>query len=135
MRRTTILTLALAASALLGAYDPGPIRVTRVDPLAVEDDDFARHRDPAEWAGLQAEEIDFIEERASWHLFRITRPGHERGPLWFVPHDNENAGFEAAFVALKRYGGTLIAVDSDGKRRNSSVATTSTSTPSVPGRL
>lgn len=115
--------LALVAALLLpGAYDPGPITVTRLDPLTVDDDDFARHRDPADWVGLTAEEISFDEERASWHLYRIINARRVNGPLWFVPHDNENAGFEAGLVALRRYGGTMIAVDSNGKRRNSAVA-------------
>ena len=112
----------LAVPLLLGAYNPGPITVAHVDPLTVDDDDFARHRDPADWTGLKTEEISFDEERAIWHLFRITKPGHRNGPLWFVPHDNENAGFEAGLAALRRYGGTMIVVDSDGKRRNSAVA-------------
>ena len=115
--------LALATLPLIvGAYDPGPIVVATVDPLSVDDDDFARHRDPADWTGLKVEDIAFDEERARWHLFRITKPGHADGPLWFVPHDNENAGFEAGLIAVRRYGGTMIAVDSDGKRRNSEVA-------------
>ncbi|MDE0877637.1 MAG: hypothetical protein OSB00_03075 [Sphingomonas bacterium] len=114
---------ALAALPLIAsAYDPGPIIATTVDPLTIDDDDFARHRDPADWAGLTVEDIVFDEERASWHLFRITRPDKPDGPLWFVPHDNENAGFEAGRIALRRHGGTMIAVDSDGRRRNSQVA-------------
>ena len=113
---------AVAAPLLMSAYDPGPVSVVSVDPLTIDDDDFARHRDPAEWVGLKAEEIAFQEERASWHLYRITRSGQPDGPLWFVPHDNENAGFEAGLIALHRYGGTMIVVDSDGKRRNSAVA-------------
>ncbi|TPG12706.1 hypothetical protein [Sphingomonas oligophenolica] len=112
----------LAAPLLLSAYNPGPIVVTRVDPLTVDDDDFARHRDPADWTGLSVDDIAFDEERARWHLFRITKPGHRNGPLWFVPHDNENAGFEAGLVALRRYGGTMIVVDSDARRRNAAVA-------------
>jgi hypothetical protein len=117
----------LIAPVLLAAYDPGPIVVTRVDPLTVQDDDFDRHRDPATWRGLTVDRIDFSEERATWRLYRIADRSRPSGPLWFVPHDDENAGFEAAMVGLRKYGGTLIAVDSsaggqpDGIRRNRSV--------------
>ena len=38
-----------------------------------------------------------------------------------MPHDNENAGFEAAFAALRKYGGTIVAVDSGGVRMNRTV--------------
>lgn len=124
MRR--LAAILLAAPLLLGVYDP--VAVTRVDPLTVQDDDFARHRDPSQWRGLKVTSIAFTEERATWRLWRIEDPRRPRGPLWFVPHDDENAGFEAALVAIRKYGGTIIAVDSglmpehDGTRRNRAVA-------------
>lgn len=93
-----------------------------VDPRTVAQNDFARHRDPAEWRGLSVERLDFTEERARWRAYRIVNRERRAGPLWFVPHDNENAGFEAGFAALRRYGGTLIAVDSGGERLNARVA-------------
>lgn len=110
------------SSATVG--DPGT-RVTKVDPLTVQDDDFARHRDAAEWRGLAVSRIEFRVERATWRLWRIANARHPRGPLWFVPHDNENAGFEAGLEAVRKYGGTLIAVDAgvadDGVRLNGAV--------------
>lgn len=71
--------------------------------------------------------MEFAEERAHWRIWRIADPARPGGPLWFVPHDNENAGFEAGLAALRRHGGTLIAVDTgsadgrDGKRLNRAV--------------
>lgn len=120
-----MLRLTLAALALLamGAAQPGD--VARIDPLTVEDDDFARHRTPATWRGLTVEQIAFTEERATWRLWRIADPKRRRGPLWFVPHDDENAGFDAALVGLRAYGGVIVAVDSglgtEATRRNRAV--------------
>jgi hypothetical protein len=131
MRRPAIVLAAAAAwLALLGAdADPDKVTVvTRIDPLTIQDDDFARHRDPAEWQGLTVESIEFQNERTQWRLWRIADPARPRGPLWFVPHDNENAGFEAALAELRRRGGVMIAVDSgispehDGQRFNNAVA-------------
>jgi hypothetical protein len=121
-----VLSFGLTWMALAGASigDPGT-HVSRVDPLAVQDDDLARHRDPAEWRGLTVSRIEFREERAAWRLWRIGNVRHPRGPLWFVPHDNENAGFEAGLAAVRKYGGTLVAVDAgvadDGVRMNRAV--------------
>jgi len=60
-----------------------------------------------------------------WRLWRIANHRHPHGPLWFVPHDNENAGFEAGLEAVRRYGGVMIAVDAgvadDGVRMNRAV--------------
>lgn len=123
MFRTVILS-SLAWLTLASPGDPGA-QVTSVDPLTVQDDDFARHSDPTEWRGLAVSRIEFREERAAWRLWRIRNVRHPRGPLWFVPHDNENAGFEAGLAAVRRYGGTLVAVDAgiadDGVRMNRAV--------------
>lgn len=119
--------LTLAASLLLaGAAEPRAM-VSAVDPLTVHDDDFARHRDPAEWKGLKVSRIEFRDERAAWRLWRIDNMRQRKGPLWFVPHDNENGGFEAALEAVRTHGGTIIAIDSgvagnpDGGRMNRAV--------------
>ena len=120
------MIIPLAASLLLGAAAPG-VNVARVDPLALQDDDFARHRDLATWRGLTVERITFTEERARWRLWRVRDPQRPGGPLWFVPHDDENAGYEAALLLLRKYGGTLIAADAgivpggDGRRTNAAV--------------
>ena len=116
-----------AAWVALGTASEPPATVIRVDPLTVQDDDLARHRDPAEWRGLEVSRIEFRNERAQWRFWRIASLKHPRGPVWFVPHDNENGGFEAAFAALHKYGGVAIIVDSgvvpghDGERRNQAV--------------
>lgn len=118
------IALGLCWLSLASAAPPPP--GVPVDPLTVEDDDFARHRDPAEWRGLAVSRVEFRDERAEWRLWRIVSKHRPRGPLWFVPHDNENGGFEAGLAALRKYGGTLIAVDSaiggsDGIRFNAAV--------------
>ncbi|ODP37395.1 hypothetical protein BFL28_18135 [Sphingomonas turrisvirgatae] len=120
---------ALAALwVFASAVQPAPnFRIMRVDPLMIEDDDFARHRDPATWRGLAVSSVEFKEERGSWRLYRIANIARPRGPLWFVPHDDENAGFEAALAGVSIYGGVVIVVDSgisddrDGMRRNMAV--------------
>ncbi len=122
-----VALLAGMCLALAGVSDPDRATVSRVDPLTVQDDDFARHRDLAEWRGLAVSRIEFREERARWRLWRIANVRHRKGPLFFVPHDNENAGFEAGLKLVRKYGGTLIAVDSgvepgaDGVRMNRAV--------------
>ena len=83
--------LALPVWLALAGIAPEPaIRGEAVDPLTIADDDFARHRDPATWRGLSVSKIEFREERGSWRLFRVANVKNPRGPLWFVPHDNED---------------------------------------------
>jgi hypothetical protein len=50
----------------------------------------------------------------TFHILEHTRDPD--GPFWVLPHDNENAAFDAAVHALLTYGGGLLAVDAGGNR-------------------
>lgn len=84
-----------------------------VDLATINDDDIARHRTDAGYlAGLSVTERRFAERGFNWHMLRFINSAKPQGPLWVVPHDDENAAFEAAIAALKIYGGTLLAINS-----------------------
>jgi len=85
--------------------------VTPVDPLTMATDDFTRLADPALWDGLTVTRVEFRDDRAFWRLYRIDDARKPDGPLWFVPHDNENAAFQAAIYAVRAYGGQVVAVE------------------------
>ncbi|MHA6720278.1 hypothetical protein ACX40Y_12615 [Sphingomonas sp. RS6] len=127
MRHAAALLAAALAPLLVAGSATDRAVVRRVDPLTIADDDFSRHRDPGEWQGLSVRRIEFQAERGHWRLWRIANIRNPKGALFFVPHDNENAGFEAGLWAVRHYGGVLIAVDSgvapghDGERYNAAV--------------
>jgi hypothetical protein len=87
------------------------------------DGDFARNR-----ALIEANAKDlcmnldtFEEGRLHWTLQIIRKKSSNgeplgRGPLWFVPHDDENAAFDTAIDSIVKYGGTIVAVESGGER-------------------
>ncbi|WP_375398301.1 hypothetical protein [uncultured Sphingomonas sp.] len=85
--------------------------VTPVDPLTLASEDFVRLRIPGLWDGLTVSRIEFRDGRAFWRAYRIANARRPDGPLWFVPHDDENAAFEAAVGAVRSWGGVLIAVE------------------------
>lgn len=122
------LTLALPAAAapptppqiapqlpvILNA--PGEtIATVAIDPLTIDDDDFARDRDPALWRGLRVDRIGFRDGPIGWRLWRIVNVAHASGPLWVIPHDDENATFSAAIRAVKSWGGVVIVVDAGAR--------------------
>lgn len=79
----------------------------------IKDDDVLRHEgQPDYFAGIQIEEQIFRENGFVWHLLRLTNKATPVGPLWVVPHDDENAAFEGAIAALKMYGGVAVVVNS-----------------------
>lgn len=127
VRALIILLSLLAASAATAQVAPQQI-VTPVDPLTMGTDDFTRLADPGLWEGLTVTRIEFRDDRAFWRLYRIDNVRKPAGPLWFVPHDNENAAFQAAIYAVRAYGGQVVAVeearsvDGPDSRMNADVA-------------
>ena len=107
------LVVALIAPAASAQIVSAPLQkiVTPVDPMTMATDDFTRLANPAIWDGLSVNRIEFREDRAFWRLYRIVNLRHPGGPLWFVPHDNENAAFQAAVFAVRSYGGVVIAIE------------------------
>ncbi len=79
---------------------------------ALQDDDINRHSDePAFLEGISVSEIRFSENGFDWHLIRFSNDANSDGPLWVVPHDDENAAFESMIAALRQHGGVGIAVN------------------------
>ncbi len=60
--------------------------------------------------------IERFEDGRPWTL-EIIDSGNP-GPLWVIPHDNENAAFISGVGALLERGGVLVAVEQNGARCN-----------------
>jgi hypothetical protein len=77
------------------------------------DDDIARNSGvPGYFDGIEISEYRFSENGFDWHLIRFASAAKPAGPLWMVPHDDENAAFDAMIAAIKEHGGVGIAVNS-----------------------
>jgi hypothetical protein len=107
-----LLAVALAATA--PAASAHRVFVGSVVNIAtIADDDIARHRsDPNYLDGIETHEMTFSENGFDWHILRFANKSKYDGPLWLVPHDDENAAFEAMIAAVKKYGGVGLAVNS-----------------------
>lgn len=142
MRMAAILSGMLAAATIPPAHaqvpasppapqqTPAPLQkiVTPVNPMMMATDDFTRLASPELWQGLGVRRVEFRDDRTFWRLYRIANVSRPGGPLWFVPHDNENAAFQAGLWAVRAYGGVLVAieearsVDGPDSRMNGDVA-------------
>lgn len=76
---------------------------------AIADKDIVANA--GEMDGLCLETITFSENDTRWTLQKIT--SGKPGPLWAVFHDDGDAAFAAALYGVKRYGGTVLAVEAD----------------------
>ncbi len=79
-----------------------------------KDGDFSRNAAVLSGNGFCIAEETFKERRRTWTIATIktSRPG----PLFAVMHDDEDLSFDTAVEALKTYGGTLVAVETGGRR-------------------
>lgn len=108
------------------AAEPAPAALALVasgkclSPADVDDSDGDFERNAAALkSGVCIEEKTFKERRRPWTI-QVVRTGRP-GPLWAVMHDDENLSFDNAVAALKRYGGTLVAMETGGKRNQDGI--------------
>ena len=85
------------------------------DPSRERDPDIARNLNTIRKAGLCFKKVVLSEGKYRWVFEVFSHPSH-KGPFWVVPHDDENAAFDAAVYATARYGGGFLAVEA-GERR------------------
>ena len=83
------------------------------------DGDLRRNAGIVGQTGMCITERSFKERGRGWTMHTVAsgRPG----PLWIVAHDDEDASFDTAAYGLQTYGGTLLAVETDGSRNNDGV--------------
>ena len=104
----------IAALLLLAAATPHVSwSEVELEALVQLDDDIARNMKRERFFdGIKISEYRFSENGFDWHLTRFSSVDKPDGPNWIVPHDDENAAFDAMIAAIQSYGGTGIAVNS-----------------------
>jgi hypothetical protein len=86
---------------------------TTLEQLTPLDDDIARNASkPQFFDGVEVAEYRFSENGFDWHLIRFASQTKPAGPLWMVPHDDENAAFDAMIAAIRDHGGVGVVVNS-----------------------
>lgn len=88
------------------------------EELFDEDADVARNRAALASPDLCLRLEVFTEGKLHWVLQVIQNKKKPRGPLWVVPHDDEDVAFDSAVHAVRRYGGTVVAVERNHDRYN-----------------
>jgi hypothetical protein len=123
MRR---LILAIFATIFMGAANAQPEPPVQTpgnvclapEQLFDEDGDVARNRAALASPDLCLRLEVFREGGLQWVLQVIQNKKRARGPLWAVPHDDEDVAFDSAVGAVLRYGGTVVAVERNHDRYN-----------------
>ena len=117
--------IILASSARLAVGQPAVC----LAPGTVGDADVARHAADLADPALCISERIVEDGDTTWRLVVIDNAGTP-GPLWAVPHDEEDEAFAAGVRAVRLYGGTMVAIENadarlvDGKDPNQYFART-----------
>lgn len=112
MRIAPCLFAALTLSAATPARSAEWREIEVATLQTSENDDIERHHaEPGYFDGVSIAEARFSENGFDWHLLRFTNAAKPDGPLWVVPHDDENAAFDAMIAGLRTYGGIAIAIN------------------------
>lgn len=90
-----------------------------VADLTDRDGDFSRN--DSLLGKLCVEQHEFKENGAAWVVQVVKRTDRKAGPLWVVPHDDENAAFDTGLSSVAEYGGTMVTVETGGRRNNGSI--------------
>ncbi len=80
--------------------------------VGVDDDVTRQLAAGATFRGIAISQQRFAENGFDWHILRFVNQRRPVGPLWAVPHDDEDAAFDAGLAALRRTGGVMVAVNS-----------------------
>jgi hypothetical protein len=113
LRHFMLWLSVICVSTAVNAKTPPPWNIKTAEELKRLDDDIGRNSIvPGYFDGIEISEYRFSENGFDWHLIRFASASKPAGPLWMVPHDDENAAFDAMIAAVKVHGGVGIAVNS-----------------------
>lgn len=107
-----------------------------LDVDSITEKDIAGQRAALKKSGMCVTETSIAENGRRWRLFMIENRSKGAGPLFVVPHDNEDAAFATGVYGVATYGGTLIAVEAgeqrlfEGQDPNRNFSTSSTAVKS-----
>ena len=82
---------------------------------AILDADVVRHADQLSDPALCLMTRTVSVNDVAWRL-TIVRNADRPGPLWAVPHDEEDVAFATGVYAVREYGGVMIAIENDERR-------------------
>ncbi len=115
-----VLALACISAALTASKLRAEPLTDCVDATTLDDKDgdTARNLAALSAPALRIATETFDEGQLTWHFVVIENRNAPSRVLWFVPHNNEHAAFDTAVDAVGRFGGTVVAVKTGGKRFN-----------------
>jgi len=66
-------------------------------------------------ANLCVKRISFNDENITWDFTLVWNP-EDKGPFYYLPHDDEDAAFDTAVYSANFYGGGFLAVNNNEER-------------------
>lgn len=122
-RVSGVLMLAIAASTCVPRTTDGLLPSSRacLSPAQITDGDGDFRNHPELFGPDRCVSQAMFRDGGRDWIVQTVRNTARPGPLWVLPHDNEQAAVATVVYALARYGGTAVLVETDGRRTNGSV--------------
>lgn len=95
---------------------PGPEWRTDDQIRTSSDSDVRNSADAIIRGGLCYSVKPVKEHGKVWTFQTFANLAHPDGPVWYLPHDNENTAFKAAVYAVAAYGGKFLALHTKDQR-------------------
>lgn len=117
-RCAALVLTALAGTHTAAAQSCKPLSVPDgcMDPARVADPDVRANLEKFKCGGLCYREKTVTIKGSEVRLQFVTNPARRRGPVWVVPHDNEDSAFDTAVYSAIAYGGGFVAVENAERR-------------------
>ena len=113
-----LLIVAAATACVPSTQRLLPSSRACLSPTQITDGDGDFRRNPDLFGPERCVSQDTFREGGRDWTVQTVRNTARPGPLWVLPHDNEQAAVETAVYALARYGGTAVLVETGGRRTN-----------------
>ncbi len=113
------VSLAVALMvALLGCVAAGSPAAAEacLSPRASDDADLVRAAAEIEAVPALCVSNKIVDENGVLWRFSVVRNVEQAGPLWVVPHDEEDAAFSAGIAAVRDHGGVMLALENREER-------------------
>ena len=117
MKKIKVVILLLSLSVLFAGECKVPIELRQYvtvskPPLNIRD----VKRNQQLLKGMCMFLLTFQEGKYDWKMLLVYNPHNNKGPFWFISHDNENTSFDAAVYAIVKYGGGFLSILSSDRR-------------------
>lgn len=113
-----VLFFVMGVKAVAGCEVPLAIKsfVTHTKLSQIQKSDLDVRRNIKSLQKLCVYEVKINDVHMQWKMTLVFNPKQQKGPFWFLPHDDEDTAFHTAVYSTEKYGGGFLSVEAKEHR-------------------